>query len=455
MILSDVSFSNFSPIIPWQRKLVKRLWHEWDYAKDGTYEALCSGTVASGKSIIAAHIIVRHCIENSGAEVLIGRKALPDLKDTLFKEILEHLNDDQFVEGDDYFVNETRAQIRFSNGSLIIGRSWADRKYKKLGSLKLSAAVIEEAAENDDDDERAVDFIKMRVGRRFGISQSFILYLTNPDSPSHFLYKRFMVKKMGEVFYSDLRDNPFVPETYVNGMMETMDDKLAERMIKGKWVDIVGETLYGQYDDKVHYVPSDYNVVEGRDIRLGFDFNIGVGKPLSVCFAQQNPDGLHVFSEVVVDSVGTLTALEEAAARGLFDYRSKFIVNGDATGRSRDTRSKSHDYEIIDKFLSDFRRADGTSLAYEISVPRSNPPIKKRHQLVNAWLKNANGRVRLWVYRGAPTVREGLMLVKLKDKGSYVEDDSKRYQHVTTGLGYMICDIESASSRSEVVYLRG
>jgi len=36
---------------------------------------------------------------------------------------------------------------------------------------------------------------------------------------------------------------------------------------------------------------------------------------------------------------------------------------------------------------------------------------------------------------------EGFSLTKLKDGAQYIEDDSKRYQHITTAAGYGICSV--------------
>jgi len=71
-------------------------------------------------------------------------------------------------------------------------------------------------------------------------------------------------------------------------------------------------------------------------------------------------------------------------------------------------------------------------------VGLSNPPIRTRHNLVNSYCLNANGKRRLFVYEKAKTCDEGLRLTRLKPGGAYIEDDSKHYQHVTTAIGYGI-----------------
>jgi phage terminase large subunit len=133
-IFSRPYFSDFNPrAIPYQSEVVDFL-DAWDFAS-ATPEILLTGSYGSAKSILMAHLVVRHCCEWPGARVCLARKALPDLKETIFKEVIEHLSED-FVDGKDYFVNQTSAKITLKNGSEIISRTWADKKYKKARSRK-------------------------------------------------------------------------------------------------------------------------------------------------------------------------------------------------------------------------------------------------------------------------------------------------------------------------------
>lgn len=437
---STPTFSEYCPKpIPYQARLVKDVLTQFDYSL-GTHEVVLTGSVGSGKSLPAAHLGVKHCIDYPGARLLLGRKALPDLKDTIFKKILEHLDDQDIKEGIHYFVNETRAQIRFRNGSDIISRSWSDRKYKKLGSIEVSAAIIEELAENDEEDEAAYEFIKMRVGRLPHVPQNWIISCTNPDSPGHWAYKRLLQSKnpLVHVYYSLLSDNPFLPDSYMESLLEGMDPKLARRMIYGEWVDIQGEVLYHQYSKEHNFRDYSYKVIPNVPVRVSWDFNIGEGKPLSVSVAQIIGDEVHFFNEIVLDGIRTEDSCHELSAKGLLDFPCPYIINGDSTGKSRDTRSKFSDYDIINKFMANYQTRNGRTLRYEMCVPASNPAIRTRHNDMNAYFCNANGRRRAFVYKDAPTHDEGFRLTKLKKNGSYIEDDSKRYQHVTTSAGYML-----------------
>ena len=459
-ISSTPSFSEIDPyVIPWQGQLVNDM-EAFDYTL-GTHEILLSGSVGSAKSIIAAHLGVKHCIENPGARLLIGRRAMPDLRDTIYNKIKEHLEGTNyadgtpFKEGVDYRCTDTICRIKFANGSEIIAKSWADKNYKKLGSIEISAAIIEELTENDDKDEMAIKYVRMRVGRLPHVKQNFIIYCTNPDSPSHFAYDYFDIgkrqagltkhlPKTRHVYFSITEQNPFLPDWYITQLEEDLDPKLARRMLKGEWLEITTDVIYHSYTEEKNHRDCDYDISPLANIYVCFDFNIGVGKPMSACMHQYFEDTYHFFAESIVEGADTEMQMEEMAARGFFDHPVDYVIHGDATGASRTTKSNRSDYDIIREFLSKYRTPDGNRVSFTIEVPKANPPIRDRHNWVNAYCKNATGKVRLLTYNGAKTLNKGFKLTSLKKKASYIEDDSKEYQHVTTAAGYSICKLHKA-----------
>jgi hypothetical protein len=148
---------------------------------------------------------------------------------------------------------------------------------------------------------------------------------------------------------------------------------------------------------------------------------------------------VHIFAEMVIEGLRTLENCEQLAAKGLLDYQTKYYVTGDAAGKHRDTRNNRSDYDIIKKFLAGYQTADKKLIDFEMRVPTSNPPIKKRHNLVNAYCLNALQKRRLFVYKDAEMADKGMRLTKLKRGVNYIEDDSPEYQHITTAIGYAIC----------------
>lgn len=428
---STPSFSEFKPL-PHQGEIIYDIFNDYDYST-GTKEALLSGSVGSAKSLTLAHIGIRHCLENQNANFAIGRLALPQLKATLCNKIREHL----YGTGIPYDYNETKGDFKFYNGSKITAVSWADNNMAKLGSFEFSAGGIEEVTESPT--KKAWDTLLMRVGRLPHIDQKFLIGATNPDSPAHWAYKRLVINPDVKVYYSVTTDNPYLDESYINTLIKNLDPKMVKRMVEGEWIEISGENIYHQYERSRNYRNYSYEVVPYLPICLTWDFNIGEGKPLSVAFMQKNAEGWHVFNEVVVDGQRTQDALEEAYERGLFNYRTKYVVRGDRNGKNNDTRNNHSDYEIISNFMAHIRRPDFTKVEYEVQVAKTNPELRYRHNTVNSYFCNGHGESRLFIYRDAPTADEGFRLTKLRKGSQYLEDDSIRSQHITTAIGYAIC----------------
>lgn len=445
---STPSLTSFDPsIIPYQKEVIRAVRKEYDYSL-GTHEILLSGSVGSAKSTLLAHIVLTHCLMNSGARFLIGRLSMPALKATLLNKILEHMSDD-LVQGVDYEVNITTATIRFSNGSEIISRSWSDKKYFKVRSLELSGAAIEESSENQTDEFYTE--IKMRVGRLPYIKENIIIHATNPGSPSSWIYKYFIEPNKGgskhptrHTYFSRTEDNPYLPASYIDQLKRDLDPKMARRMLYGEWLDIGSEIIYYAYDSDIQYSKKDWKPIHGTKIILSFDFNIGLGKPMSALAMCFQGGSFHVFAEVVVHGARTDDVMDEFFNRGIINKDFNFEIDGDASGRNRSTNSKRSDYDII------CARLDQEGIKYSYKVRLSNPPIRLRHNIVNAYCMNANKEVRLFVHN-CKTVDEGLRLVAFKKGASLVEDDgpNKPYQHISTALGYAICRVHSEINRGE------
>ncbi len=432
MISSTPGFSEFNPDhIPMQQRVLDDI-EDYDYDL-GVHEILLSGSVGSAKSILMAHLAVRHCLENSGARVMLGRRALPDLKSTIFTKVVEHLAG---IDPGLYRINESIARIRFVNGSEIISRSWADKRYSKLRSLEISMLIIEELTENKGDDEQAYHEANMRVGRLPHIKECLVVSATNPDSPSHWVYKYFIMPNLNgqkhptrHVYYSLTKENKFLPKSYIDKLETTLDPKLARRMLRGEWLELSKEVIYYAYDSSKQHIKTDFQVTPNEIICISFDFNIGEGKPLSAIAGVKRGDNYHVFAEVIIEGARTEDAMDEFFERGIINSRHQYELYGDASGKARHTSSKRSDYEVIKSYL------ERNGIKYQYKVPLANPPIRSRHNVVNAYCKNVKGDIRLYLY-SCPTLDEGLRLTALKKGANIVEDDSKRFQHVTTALGY-------------------
>ena len=79
--------------IPGQYEVIRDVRKRFDYST-GKKELLLSGSIGSSKTLTAAHLAVTHCLLYPSAHVLIGRKTMPTLRDTLLQKIIDHLGID-------------------------------------------------------------------------------------------------------------------------------------------------------------------------------------------------------------------------------------------------------------------------------------------------------------------------------------------------------------------------
>ena len=458
---SDVpSFTEFDPcLIKWQARFVRDIWFKFDYTK-GAHQVLASGSVGSAKSLACINTYLKHLLTFPKATGLLGRLTLGDLKDTSIKLLLDHMEGD-LVEGTHYEYNRSKQQFEFLNGSVSLSRSWHKKNFKQFRSLKLSIGFIEELTENDDNFWPAYTAILERLGRLPHVPMNLMMGATNPDGTSHPAYTHFIDptnhNEFRHVYYSLTSDNPFLPDWYIENLKENLTEKEILRQLYGQWVDLDTEKVYYAYSEEKNFRNREYQIDPNLPIDIMHDFNIGFQKPMSAAVAQYRNGNYHIFKEYVVQGARTNDIMEEMANDGLFNYRNSFRIFGDASGKNNDTRSISTDYSLISKFLSNYQRPDQSYLNFALHIPTKNPPIRKRHNLVNGKCENANGATRFYIYKTAPTAHHGMIKTGFKKGSNYLEDDSAQhpYQHITTAIGYYICKNENMQEQKQSRVARG
>jgi len=462
---STPSFFEFNPkVIPYQYRVIYDIKKRFNYNL-GPHYILLSGSVGSAKSTLLAFLTLKHVTEFDGARVMLGRKTLPDLKDTIFQTILEMLTG-SFEEGVDYWVRHERGYIKFANGSEIISRSWHDKKYKKFRSLQLSMIVIEEITENDAKDWAFYIECIARLGRLPHVPENIFIAACNPSDPSHPAYKEFLedAKKTGyylqknettHCYLSRTEQNPFLPSWYIEKLKQKYDSKMIRRLLFGEWLYISTDVIYYNYAPEKHIAKKgEIKLNKKLPIRLSFDFNIAHSKPMSSCCFQFNPEALDdeyqdknkrmfkFFDEVAVEGARTADALEEWAGKGWLDlpHNPTIIVHGDATGFKGDSRGPKDrtDYSIIERFLANYERKDGRSINYEIEVPKDNPRVRNRHNITNGALEDANSILKVAVDEGCKYVKAGFANTRLKENAGYTEDQTTEGQDMSNAATYGI-----------------
>lgn len=298
--------------------------------------------------------------------------------------------------------------------------------YEQIAGMEVGFAWLDEAWASS---REAFDMVLGRLRDERGGFNRQMLITSTLDDPSHWLYNVFVEgykPELHDVIYARTSQNPHLPADYEDQLRHSYSALLVRRMLEAEWISLAGGRIY-------HAFKRDQNVSEEAEFDSALpicwthDFNIGQGKPMSsaLCQIKRGPFGpcLDQFDELILESTDTNDAIAE--------FRERYPglgarIYGDASGRAKDTRSKTTDYELL--------RAAGF---VDQRVPKANPPIRDRHNAVNALLCNAAGQVRFRVHPRCRTTIKGWEVVKLRSGAAYLEEEVYE-QHVTTAVGYLV-----------------
>ncbi|NQU80495.1 MAG: hypothetical protein HQ543_03135 [Bacteroidetes bacterium] len=321
--------------------------------------------------------------------------------------------------------------------------------YKQWSGQELAWVWLDEVWQTIKD---AIDLAlgRLRDNRNNMLLQ--ILLTTTLDEPDTWMYEMFVDNydsEIMDVVYGTTYDNiKHLPADYIDTLKRIYTKELFDRMVLAKWVSLTKGLIYGQFSRVKHMDPTVF-LDPHLPLIWSWDFNIGEGKPMSSAIGQMkkgtfsyaDDKGINKtitrpeiqwIDEIVVESTDTNDAIDEFENRDylklLDNDKYKVEIYGDATGRAHDTRSKTTDYGII--------RDRGYKSQY---VQRKNPPIRERHNTVNALLENALGDVRMKIHSRCKTILKGLEIGRLKSGALYLEEETF-WQHVTTAIGYFACE---------------
>jgi len=319
------------------------------------------------------------------------------------------------------------------------GKHWCEILCRSLDNYELLSGVEAGWAWADEvygSKKEALDVLQARIRDTRMFNQ--LLFTTTLDEPTSPLYDRVVDnynEEFDEVVYATTYSNTYLPPGYIKRLKASYSVPMFKRMCLAQWVSLYSGLIYAAFS-RANNVTEEAEFDPALPILWGHDFNIGQDKPISSCLAHikqgKDPEGkprpeLHFFDEIIIDSADTNDVVQEMQGKAyLAQTKNKVIVYGDAAGKARDTRSKKSDYIILAE--------SGFKLQ---KVPMANPPIRERHNSVNAMLHNANGDIRIKINPRCKTLIKGFETVKAKKGAHYIEEET-REQHVTTAAGYLI-----------------
>ncbi len=153
---------------------------------------------------------------------------------------------------------------------------------------------------------------------------------------------------------------------------------------------------------------------------------------MSSVIAQLANGKVWVLDEIVIRHSTTQQACEEFMSRYPHHERG-IVVNGDASGNQHQTTGLT-DFQMVREYFSVHST---TALTYR--VPKSNPGVKDRVNLVNRMLRTASGKIDLTIDPKCRELIKDFEQVCYKDDTHEIDKGRDRQRtHLSDALGYLI-----------------
>ena len=221
----------------------KRQSEAWSYLTDNeTNIVLFGGSAGGGKSWLGCLWITTLCLNHKGIRCLIGRSVLTQLKLTTLNTLFDLLSTMGLKSGQHFNFNGQSNVLTFYNKSEIVFKDLAynpsDPNYDSLGSLEISAAFIDEAAQIT---SLAYSIVKSRIRYKLNEYNLTPKVLMTCNPANNWIKKDFYLPHVNEtleynkVFIPSLPlDNPYLPASYIE-MLKELPPQQRKRLLEGDW----------------------------------------------------------------------------------------------------------------------------------------------------------------------------------------------------------------------------
>lgn len=214
---------------------------------DKSRKLMITGSAGSGKTLYGSHKCILYALMYAGARCYVFRQTLNALRITIYREIIELLDNYQIP----YDHNKAEFKLTLFNGSTIEFKGLDDKR--KIRSINADFIIIEQAEEINEPVYRELE--KRLRGKVSDKYYGQMLLIVQPESQSHFLYKIYYKNRELEetnVIHFCYKDNPYLPPAYVREykLMKEIDYEYYLNYSRGEWIEPAG-AVYTNYDDEL------------------------------------------------------------------------------------------------------------------------------------------------------------------------------------------------------------
>ena len=338
--------------------------HQYDFAFCTEPRPALQGGLGSGKSEAGILRILRLMFENPDANFLYAMPTYDLLRLRAIPAFEDFFNNAKIK----YTLNKSESIIRADGFGDIIFRSYDNPK--RIIAFEVFAAIVDEIDTLKKDDaslvwRKVTERVRQKV--KSGDINSIAVVTTPDQGYNGFLYEKWHKQKQKGyvVIKASTYDNPFLPDGYVQQILDNYDPILADLYLRGEIVSLNQNKVYHFYDRIKHYTNKTIN--DFKELHIGLDFN--VGGCVAVMFGLENNKAYAVKEFVSYDTFDFINNLTKFKDKTLYIYP-------DASGDNRKTNATQTDISMI--------RQGG----YTVFVNSSNPAVRDRINSVNGLLSH-------------------------------------------------------------------
>lgn len=277
---------------------------------------ILQGSVRSGKtyvSLIAWLILV--CMYPKSSQFLMVGKTITSLKRNCLVLLGSICKKGAFS----YSLSKKEARL-FGRKIYLEGVN-DSRAENKIRGMTLQAAYCDELTLFTE------DFFSMLLSR-LSMPNAKLLGTTNPDSPNHWLMKKYISRKDDlnlKIWNFYLDDNETIPSDIIRDMKKEYTGVFYERFILGKWVQAEG-LIYSKFANyKEKYIVDKVDISSLQSIHIGIDYGASKSKTAFIAVGfMPGYKGLIVLKEHTAKGVNTPENMYEQFLNFYMDLKKQY-----------------------------------------------------------------------------------------------------------------------------------
>jgi len=381
-----------------------------------------SGPIGSGKSQALCQEAIKLSYLNAGRTGLIGAPTYPMLRDATVASLLEALVKNgiphEVNRAENFLVmGETRSKILFR----------AVEEFERLRGSNLAWFGLDELTYTSEE-----AWLRLEGRLRDPKASRLCGFAVWTPKGYDWVYERFVAERVDgyEVVTAKAFENRHLLERvpdYYEPLKSSYDTRFYQQEVLGEYLHLHAGRVYYGFERERNV--GEVKVDRKRALLWALDFNVN---PMCSVVAQVEGEGVVVLDEIVLSRATTQQACEEFQIR-FPEHSAGLKVYADASGAHMQTTGTS-DLAVLKKF---FR--SGEYGAVEFKVPRSNPAVRDRVQVVNAALQPADGDSRLVIDARCKELIKDLEQVAYKENSQVIDKDrDPKRTHLSDALGYLV-----------------